>query len=236
MELTRRLSDPHSLAFAEIFHIGLLRNRREAHSAQDLAENLIAFSDQNGFLYWKAFATIHRGGAIAEQGRGEEGIAQMHQGLGAVRASGAQVNRPDYLAWMAVACQEVGRVDDGLDALSKALAAADENEHRRDEAEVHRLQGEILLRKDHSNVEEARHCFERAIELARKQNAKSWELRATMSLARLLVKQGRRDEARTMLAEIYNWFTEGFDTADLKEAKALLDELHAPPGPSRRSV
>ena len=118
-----------------------------------------------------------------------------------------------------------GRLDDGLSALTEALAAADEHENRHYEAEIHRLKGELLLRQDDSNTAEAQSCFERAIEIARRQSAKSWELRATMSLARLLAKQGRRDEARTMLAEIYGWFTEGFDTADLKDAKALLDEL-----------
>ena len=120
---------------------------------------------------------------------------------------------------------ETGRLDDGLSALTEALAAADEHEIRHYEPEMHRLRGELLLRQDHSNAAEAQNCFQRAIEIARKQSAKSLELRATMSLARLLVKQGRRDEARTMLVEIYGWFTEGFDTSDLKDAKALLDEL-----------
>jgi predicted ATPase len=108
--------------------------------------------------------------------------------------------------------------------LTEAIAAANEHVIRQYEAEAHRLRGELLLRQDHPNVAEAQSCFQRAIEIARNQSAKSFELRATMSLARLLVKQGRRDEARTILAEIYNWFTEGFDTADLKDAKALLDE------------
>ena len=119
-----------------------------------------------------------------------------------------------------------GRLDDGLSALTEALAVADEHEDRYYEAETYRLKGELLLKQDDSNAAEAQRCFERAIEIARKQSAKSWELRATMSLARLLAKQGRRDEARTMLADIYDWFTEGFDTADLKDAKALLDELN----------
>jgi predicted ATPase len=121
---------------------------------------------------------------------------------------------------------EAGRFEDGMSALTEALAAADENENRFYEAETHRLKGELLLRQDDSNTAEAQSCFQRAIEIARKQSAKWWELRATMSLARLLDKLGRRDEARAMLSEIYNWFTEGFDTADLKDAKALLDELN----------
>ena len=132
---------------------------------------------------------------------------------------------PHALCLLAEACREAGRLDDGLSALTEAIAAADEHEIRQYEAETHRLKGELLLRQDHSKAAEAQSCFQRAIEIARNQSAKSLELRATMSLARLLAKQGRRDEARAMLAEIYDWFTEGFDTADLKDAKALLDEL-----------
>jgi predicted ATPase len=109
--------------------------------------------------------------------------------------------------------------------VTAARAAADGQEFRCYEPEIRRLKGELLLKQDDSKVAEAQSCFERAVEIARKQSAKSWELRATMSLARLLAKQGRRDEAIAMLAEIYGWFTEGFDTADLKDAKALLQEL-----------
>jgi predicted ATPase len=105
------------------------------------------------------------------------------------------------------------------------MAAADEHGIRQYEAETHRLRGELLLKQDHSNVAEVQPCFQRAVEIARNQSAKSLELRATVSLARLLAKQSRRDEARTLLADIHGWFTEGFDTADLKDAKALLDEL-----------
>ena len=110
--------------------------------------------------------------------------------------------------------------------MTEALAAADEHDLRFYEAETHRLKGELLSKQDGSNAAEAQSCFKRAIEIARIQSAKSLELRATMSLARLLRNTDRRDKARAMLAEIYNWFTEGFDTADLKEAKALLDELN----------
>ena len=120
---------------------------------------------------------------------------------------------------------ESGRLSDGLLVLTEALAIADRLEIRSDEAEIHRLKGEVLLKQNESNAAEAQRCFERAIEIARKQSARSFELRATMSLARLLASQGHRDEARMMLADIYNWFTEGFDTADLKDAKVLLDEL-----------
>ncbi len=151
---------------------------------------------------------------------------QIQEGLAASRATGAELWRPYFLCLLAEACMETGRLDDGLSALTEALAAADEHEIRHYEAENHRLRGELLLRQNNSNASEAQSCFQRAVEMARKQSAKSLELRATTSLARLLDKQRRRDEARTMLAKIYGWFTEGFDTADLKDAKALLDELN----------
>ena len=117
------------------------------------------------------------------------------------------------------------RPDDALSAATEALAAADQQEERYYEPEIYRVKGEVLFRKDDSNIDEAERCFRRAIEISRKQSGKSLELRATISLARLLAKQDHRDEARAMLAEIYNWFTEGFDTADLKDAKALLAQL-----------
>jgi predicted ATPase len=121
---------------------------------------------------------------------------------------------------------QTGRgVDHGLDVLSGALGVANENEYRLYEAEIHRLKGELLLRRDDPNTAKAQSCYERAIEIARRQSAESLELRATTSIARLLAKQGKRNEARTLLAEIYGWFTEGSDTADLKDAKALLDQL-----------
>jgi predicted ATPase len=123
------------------------------------------------------------------------------------------------------ACITSGRVDEGLSALTEARAVADEQEDRSWEAEMHRLKGELLLLENASAHAEAESCFRKAMDVSRRQQAKSFELRATTSLARLLAKQGRRDEARAMLAEIYGWFTEGFDTADLKDAKALLDEL-----------
>jgi predicted ATPase len=120
---------------------------------------------------------------------------------------------------------KVGRFDEGLSALTEALMFADQKQDRYCEAETYRLKGMLLLEQDDSNAGEAQRCFQRAIEIARKQSAKSYELRATTSVARLYASQGHRHEARTMLADIYGWFTEGFDTADLKDARALLDEL-----------
>ena len=186
---------------------------------------MIAVCAEHGLTDFLAFATALRGWAMAAQGRNEDGIAQLQEGLAALRTSGTELARPHNLCMLSEACREAGHLDDALSALNEALAAANEHEDRHHEADIHRLKGELLLKQNDSNAAEAKNCFERAIGIAGRQSAKSHELRATMSLARLLAKQGRRDEARTMLTDIYNWFTEGFDAADLKDAKALLDEL-----------
>jgi predicted ATPase len=227
LALAQRLSHPFSLTFAQNLAGGLLRVlRREVCAVHETAESMIVLSAEHGLANPWAYATALRGWALAKQGRHQEGIAQIQEGLDASRAIGAELLRPYHLCLLAQACENAGRLDDTLSALGEALAAADEHEIRAFEAEIHRLKGELLLRQNDSNAVEAQSCYERAIEIARRQNGKSLELRATMSFARLLDKQGRRAEARTMLAEIYGWFTEGFDTADLKDAKALLDELN----------
>ncbi len=225
LALAQTLSHPVSLGFAE-YCFGVLRQiRREARATQEVAESMIALRAERGLTGFLLWATSLHGWAMAEQGRVEEGIALIQEGLAASRARGGGLYRPYFLCLLAEACMETGRLDDGANALTEALATADEYENRAFEAEMHRLKGELLLKRGDSNAAEAQSCFERAIEIARNQSAKLLELRATMSLARLLDKQGRRVEARTMLSEIYGWFTEGFDTADLKDAKALLDEL-----------
>jgi predicted ATPase len=162
-----------------------------------------------------------QGWAMAMHGN-EEGIARLEDW---VASNPLKHRQPGFLCMLAEACGEVGRFEDGLRAVTEALRLAEENENRYCEPESFRLKGELLLKQNASNAIEVQNCFERAIKIARKQSAKSWELRATMSLARLLAEQGRRVGARSMLAEIYIWFTEGFDTADLKDAKALLEEL-----------
>jgi predicted ATPase/class 3 adenylate cyclase len=225
--LAQALSHPHSLVYAESF-VGWVRlSRGEARASQEGAERMMALSIEHGFTLWLALATNLHGAALTAQGRNEEGIAQIEEGIAATAATGAKMARPGILNLLAGACMRTGRLDNGFAALTEALATADEHEDRMYEAETHRLKGELLLRQDHSNVAEAERCFRTAIEIARRQSARIAELRATTSLARLLANQGRRDEARVMLAEIYGWFTEGFDTADLKDAKALLDELDA---------
>jgi predicted ATPase len=223
--LAREMSHSFSLAMAENWVGRLHLARREASAAQNAAERLMAISSDRGFTFWFAAATTLRGGAMAEQGRTEDGIAQIQEGLASHRALGAQIGRPYWLCLLAKAYSETVAIDNGLTLLNEALTTANEQGGLHYEAEIHRLKGELLQREDDSKTAEIGSCFQRAIEIARKQSAKSLELRATMSLARLLAIQGRRWEARAMLADIYNWFTEGFDTPDLKDAKALLDEL-----------
>jgi predicted ATPase len=185
--------------------------------------------------------TILRAWSLVEQGQREEGITQMRQSLAAYRATGAEVWRPYFLALLAEACKKAGQIEEGLVLLAEALAQVDKTGVRVYEAALHRLKGEFTLQKlsvasgqlsvtnpqppiPHPQTE-AEACFYKAIEIARKQSAKSLELRAVMSLSRLWQSQGKKDEARQILAETYGWFTEGFDTKDLQEAKALLAEL-----------
>jgi predicted ATPase len=223
--VARVLSDPFSLVLAEIFLCQLQQHRREGRAFQETAERLTAICAEHGFRYGAAHATVRRGAAMIEHGRGEEGLEQIQQGLAAHRATGAEVNRPEFLYWLAKGYCATGRLDEALDTLTNALGVSEQHEYLLLEAEIYRLKGEFLLHKNDSNSAEAQACFKRAIEIARKQSAKALELSATTSLGRLLARKGRREEAHVMLAEIYGWFTEGFDTADLKDAKALLDEL-----------
>jgi predicted ATPase len=222
----QELSHPYSLVFAEYIFSNLIEvlTQRDVHAAQERAETVIAMCEEYGFPDFAAFMTIERGWAIAQQGRGEEGVIRMRDALKTLPVRGVELERPRYLCLLAEACVTSGKLDDGLNALSEALLQIEEQENRIYEAEVRRLKGELQLQRD-LDAARASQCFQSAIEVARRQSAKSMELRATTSLARLLASQGRGAEARTMLAEIYGWFTEGFDTADLKQAKALLEQL-----------
>ncbi len=247
MTLAQELSHPFSLAFALHFAVVLHQLRREGQAAQARAEAVIILSTEQGFALSLALGTIMRGWSLVEQGQGEEGIAQMRQGLAAYQATGGEVARPHYLALLAEAYRRGGQAEEGLTVLAEALDAVNKTEERFSEAELYRLKGELSLQsrqvedksktslkqvntsQDKSVVRslesEAEECFQKAIEIARRQQAKSLELRAVTSLNRLWQQQGKKEEARQMLAEVYAWFTEGFDTADLQEARALLEEL-----------
>jgi predicted ATPase len=192
---------------------------------------LVALCSEQGFALPLAWGSMERGWALAEQGRGEEGIAQIRQGLVAQQATGAEGLRAHFLGLLAETYGKMGQAEEGLSALSEALTLVNKTGERYYEAELYRLKGELTLAQSSvqslgSSVQkEAEACFCKAVEIARRQQAKSLELRAVMSLAKLWQRQGKPKEAHEMLAEIYNWFTEGFDTKDLQDAKALLDEL-----------
>jgi predicted ATPase len=162
---------------------------------------------------------------LAYQGRTQEGIEQITQGLRAFRATGAELMRSYFLALLAEAYGIMGQPETGLTMLTEALTVVDKTGERWYEPELYRLKGELLLQQNSDNQAKAESCFHHALDIARNQQAKSFELRTATSLARLWQQQGKRQEALDLLAPVYNWFTEGFDTADLKDAKALLDEL-----------
>jgi predicted ATPase len=189
-----------------------------------MAEITINLSTEQGFPLWLASGTILRGWALAEQEQTVEGIAQMRQGLSDWRATGAEVCLSYLLALLVETYAKLGQAEDGLAVVAEALIRVEKTRERFWEADLYRLKGELLLKQGQTEME-VEACFRQAIQLAQHQQAKFLELRATVSLARLWQAQGKQVEARQMLAEIYDWFTEGFDTVDLQEAKALLAEL-----------
>jgi predicted ATPase len=224
LALAQQLAHPVSLTMALYWAAVVHHLRREAPLTQARAEAAITMATDQGFPQYLAQAMPLRGWALAASIPGEEGITQIHQGLAAYRATGATANRPYYLSLLAKVSAKMGQFSEGLEALAEALATVAKSRVRWWEAELYRLRGELLLQHAVAQPEEAEACFQQALAVARRQQAKSLELRAAMSLSRLWQRQGKRDKARQLLAEIYDWFTEGFDTADLQEAKALLDE------------
>ncbi len=225
LTLARELSHPYSLGFALGFAAWLHQLRRECSAAREDAEEEIALSNEQGFPLWTAWGTVVRGWALAEQGHGAEGIEQIRQGIAAWRGMGTELQLPYFLALLAEAHAKAGQLDEGMSVLSEALAAVQKAGERQHEAELHRLEGELLLKQEATDEQEAERCLRLAVEVARQQQAKSFELRAAMSLSRLWQQQGKRALARELLAPIYGWFTEGFDTADLREARMLLEAL-----------
>jgi tetratricopeptide (TPR) repeat protein len=203
----------------------LYQYRQEAETVRTHAEAAIALAEEHGFPEWRAWGHFHHGWAMAELGHVEEGVSEIESGIRDFRQFGGVPRFPFTLAVLAYAYARLGRHDEALTMLDEALDRTQRTAERTDEAEMLRLKAEVLLMGDCTAVDDAERYLRAAIDVARAQEAKWWELRATTSFARLLAKQGRRDDACTMLAEIYDWFTEDFDTADLKDAKALLDEL-----------
>ena len=217
------------------FAIRLHLLRGEAREADELAEAALALSTKHGFTFWTAMISFLQGWSLCLQGRGAEGVARMRTGFADALATGAKTMRPVFCALLAEAYGQVGQLDEAWRMLSDALDAVEESGQRYYEAETYRFKGELHLREARPDVEQADICFQRALDIARHQQAKSWELRAAMSLARLWRDQGRRAEAHDLLAPVYGWFTEGFDTADLKDAKALLDEFRRGPVSSAKA-
>ncbi len=245
--LAQERSHPYSLGAARVYAAALLHQlRRERALTQEWAEAGITLASEHGFPVWLAQGAILQGWALAEQGQIEEGISQIRQGLATHQAVGAGILQSYFLALLAEAYRKAGQVEEGLSTLAEALAVIDKTGERFYEAELYRLKGELTLQQESQKSKvkvqkskikpdprplspdpqaEAEEYFLKAIEIAQRQQAKSLELRTVMSLARLWQQQGKQKEAHGLLAELYGWFTEGFDTADLKDAQALLDEL-----------
>jgi class 3 adenylate cyclase/predicted ATPase len=219
------LAHPYSLTVHQHFAAWLHQRRRDAPAVQAEAEALLTLAAAQGFSLSVGYGTCWRGWALAVQGQDKAGITQMRQGMSAALATGQTVTRPLWLVLLAEAAGHAGQVAEGQRLLAEALTVLEANGQGDLLAEAYRLQGELLLRQATPDAAQAEACFQQALTIARRQQAKSWELRAAMSLARLWQQQGKRAEAYDLLAPVYGWFTEGFDTADLQEAKALLEEL-----------
>jgi len=187
------------------------------------AEELIAVATEQGFPQWRALGTICRGWVKVQNGDATEGISLLRYGLSTFRVGGAEVGLPHFIILLARAYEIAGQVEEAVNLLDEALQNVARTGERRDEAEANRHKGRLLARQGHT--EAAEELYRNALSIAREQEAKLWELRAAASLARLRCDQGRNTEASDILAPVYGWFTEGFDTPDLKDAKALLDEL-----------
>jgi predicted ATPase len=226
LALAHELSHPFTLVYALYYTARLQMLRREVEAVRERVEGVLRIAKERGFALFEAFGTVLQGWALAEGGETEEGIGGIRQGLVAWRAMGLEVVLPESLCLLAGAYGKAGQAKEGLRLVAEALAKAERTGERKFEAELYRLKGELLLGQVEAKVEvEAERCFERALEVARRQRARSWELRAATSLSRLWQRRGKRREARKLLQEVHGWFTEGFDTPDLIEARALLDAL-----------
>jgi predicted ATPase/DNA-binding winged helix-turn-helix (wHTH) protein len=225
LALAQELAHPYSLAFAHNFVASLHHRRRDVLAVQAQAEALRTLATAQGFPLLVGYGACWRGWALTMQGQGAAGLVQIHQGLAAIVATGQTLSRPRCLSLLAEAAGHVGQVKEGLCLTGEALTAFKAHGYGDLLAEVYRIQGELLLRQAVPDVPQAEACFQQALAIACRQHAKSWELRAALSLSRLWQRQGKRQAASDLLTPIYGWFTEGFDTADLQEAGALLAAL-----------
>jgi predicted ATPase len=214
---TRAYALNHAVQFHQLLGDGA--------AVEELSTALLSLTGEHGFPFWSAAARMQRGWLMTSHGDPKGGAAQIGDGLAAYRTTGSDHMMPYYLALHAEACVGLGQVSEGLRLIEEGLAAVERTAERWYEAEIYRLKGGLLLALTQPDAAAAQTCFRHAIAIARRQGAKLWELRAASSLARHLREQGDRAEARDLLAPIHSWFTEGFGTRDLSEAKALLDEL-----------
>jgi predicted ATPase len=214
-----------SLAFARCWAAIVSQFRRDVSAVHEHAEAAVILSTEQGFAQWAALGTSLRGWALAMRGQHEEGMVQIHQGITAVQATGQALVVPYLCTLLADVSIHLGHTADGLQALVEAQTLVEQHEERWWEAEIYRLRGVLPLWQIGTQQAEAETWLQRALDIARRQQAKSLELRAAMSLAHLWQGQGNRAAARELLAPVYSWFTEGFDTADLQEARGLLEEL-----------
>jgi class 3 adenylate cyclase/predicted ATPase len=219
LALAQKLCHPYSLVHALFYSAWVHQQRGETQAVDERIEAAVTLATEQGFTRWVLQGAVVQGWLLAQHGKGEEGILKMRQGPTLVR------EHSSYAVPLAEAYGNEGQSEEGLRVISEDLARVHKIGERFYEVELYRVKGELLLKKTVTDEEQAETIFQKAIEIARSQSAKSLELRAVMSLCRLWQRQDRKVEARKLLAGVYGWFTEGFDTADLKEAKALLEEL-----------
>jgi DNA-binding winged helix-turn-helix (wHTH) protein len=226
LQVARRIGHPLSEAEALLGEALILQRRRDAQRTREVAEKLVALAGQQGFALFRAAGTILQGWAMVQLGQRQPGIALMQRGTEAYVATGAALGPPGFRAWLAEAYGLDGRPVEGLQVLAHALLQGEQTGLRYIEPELHRLKGELLLQEGiRSKLWEGEQCFVLAREIARRQGAKWWELRATTCLSRLWYEQRRINEARQLLRGVYKWFTEGFETEDLRAARSLLGAL-----------
>jgi DNA-binding winged helix-turn-helix (wHTH) protein/predicted ATPase len=224
---TREIGHAATLMYAlAVTSLTLIHGRNYA-TVNAQSEELVTLADEKGSLWWKAIGMMHQGCILALTGKASDAVQLINAETAAFRSTGATLWMPIYLSHLAIAYAELSKFDDAWRCIGEAIAAVETTKEKWCEADIHRIAGEIALKSPEPDAAQAEAYFERALAVARGQQAKSWELRAAMSMARLWRDRGKRDAARDLLAPVYGWFTEGFDTLDLKEAKALLDELHA---------
>jgi predicted ATPase len=223
----REIGQAATLMYA-LARLGLIQLiSRNYAIAKAQSDELIGLAEEKGSGYWKTSGMLRRAGVLALTGKASDAIGIFTAAIPVWRSTGARLLLPVWLSLLARACGELGQFDDAWSHIGEAMTAVETTKETWYEAEAHRIAGEIALMSPERDAAKAEARFERALAGARAQQAKSWELRASMSMARLWRDQGKRDEARELLAPVYGWFTEGFDTPDLKQAKALLNELAA---------